>query len=349
MQEFGSRVLLGVAFVAFVAFVAACSDTAADPPDTARDASVDAATANACERDFAPVPDRAKGPAIDPMKGYFVGRVGDAANAYWVTDGAYIALFFTTGAGVILVDAPPTLGTRFADAISEVTDEPVTHVVYSHHHGDHIGAAGQFSGATFIAHEEAAARIARANDPTHRPMPTITFSDSYTLEVGTQTLELRYDGLNHEPGNIYIYAPDQEILMLVDIVYPKWVPFSHFGLAKDIPGYLEAHDKALAYDFTYFIGGHVNQIGTRDDVEESKRYFLSVQSAAASALGSVDFYEIAERIGFENTWLLTETYLGEVSARCAEELEGEWLAELGGTDVLAKGHCFTMAESLRLD
>jgi glyoxylase-like metal-dependent hydrolase (beta-lactamase superfamily II) len=46
--------------------------------------------------------------------------------------------------GVVAVDAPPSIGQNYLKAIAEVTDKPITHVIYSHAHLDHIGAAGVF-------------------------------------------------------------------------------------------------------------------------------------------------------------------------------------------------------------
>ena len=86
---------------------------------------------------YDPVPATAKGPAI-PSKGYLVQQIG--AGLYYLTDGVYQMMFLTTGHGVIAVDAPPTIGHNILRAIAEVTSEPVTHVVYSHVHADHIGA-----------------------------------------------------------------------------------------------------------------------------------------------------------------------------------------------------------------
>src|SRR5258708_25289841 len=87
-------------------------------------------------------------------------------------------------------------------AIAEVTDKPITHVIYSHSHADHIGGAGGLGGQPIIiAHEETRKLLARDNDP-RRPLPTVTFADTYTLKVGTETLELSYHGNGHEPGNI---------------------------------------------------------------------------------------------------------------------------------------------------
>ncbi|NJN81758.1 MAG: MBL fold metallo-hydrolase [Caldilineaceae bacterium] len=70
-------------------------------------------------------------------------------------------IFMVTGEGVIVVDAPPTIGEKALAAIAEVTDEPITHVIYSHAHADHIGAAGIYpEDAVYIAQEETAARLA---------------------------------------------------------------------------------------------------------------------------------------------------------------------------------------------
>ena len=73
----------------------------------------------------------------------------------WVTDGSYNTMFLVTDKGVVAVDAPPTIGKNYLKAIAEVTNKPVTYVIYSHAHLDHIGAAGMFPrNATFIANKK---------------------------------------------------------------------------------------------------------------------------------------------------------------------------------------------------
>jgi hypothetical protein len=57
--------------------------------------------------DFAPVPPSSLGPALNDQ-GYYVARV--KRNLYWVTDGTYQSAFLTTRAGVVLFDAPATIG-----------------------------------------------------------------------------------------------------------------------------------------------------------------------------------------------------------------------------------------------
>jgi glyoxylase-like metal-dependent hydrolase (beta-lactamase superfamily II) len=313
------------------------------------------------EKRPAPVPKVAFGPEIPQDKGYLVEEIRD--GLYWVTEGAYQIIFLTTGEGVIVVDAPPTIGQNILKAIGDVTSEPITHIIYSHTHADHIGAASLYpSDAIYITHEDTASQLtARMNDPNRPhpfgmflggstvPLPTVTFSDSFTLNVGNQTLELEYRGANHEPGNIFIYAPKQKVLMLVDVIFPGWVPFKSLALAEDVPGFIQAHDEVLSFDFDTFVGGHLNRLGTRQDVELQKEYILDVQTNAAQALQTVDFFAIAQETGFENPWVLFDRYLDAVTQEATDLTVPKWVGRLGGADIFTYDHCFVMIESLRID
>jgi glyoxylase-like metal-dependent hydrolase (beta-lactamase superfamily II) len=170
------------------------------------------------------------------QKGYLVEEIGD--GLYWATEGAYQVMFLATGQGVIVCHAPASIGGNILNAIAEVTSQPVTHVILGHSHSDHIGAASSFPGeVTYIGHELTAATLRRHQDP-RRPVPSLTFTDAYTLEVGSQTLVLDYRGVNHEPGNIFVYAPRQRVLFFVDVIFPGWVPFKNCAMTEDVPGFL---------------------------------------------------------------------------------------------------------------
>ncbi len=307
------------------------------------------------DHDPVPLPETAFGPPI-PDKGYLVEEIG-TGGLYYVTEGSYQALFMVTRRGVVVVDAPPTLAAALPAAIAEVTSNPVTHFVYSHTHGDHVGAAGVlFPGAQMIGHRDTAATLARRDDPK-RPVPVRTFTSSTRLMVEGRRLDLFYPGPNHEPGNIFIYAPEQKTLMWVDVVFPGWVPFKDLALAKDVPGYLAAHDTALGFDFETFVGGHLTRLGTREDVEIAKEYNLDVRAASFDALASVDFFAVLDEIGFLNPddpsflnqWELFDTYLEAVAAHAEEAVLAKWLHLLGGADIFTRGHCLEMVESIRID
>ncbi|AHD09155.1 MBL fold metallo-hydrolase [Phaeobacter gallaeciensis] len=300
---------------------------------------------------FAPVPTEAAGPAIDPAIGYAVEDLG--GGIYVVHDGAYQMMFLTTGEGVIAIDAPPTSGEKILAAISSVTDEPVTHVIYSHTHTDHIGAAAIFpDDAVVIAQDETAAHLAEKKDP-NRPVPTQTFTDSMTLEVGSQTLQLDYKGLNHSPGNIFIYAPEQKVLMLVDVIFPGWAPFKDLAAAESVDGFLEAHDQVLEYDFDHLVGGHLTRIGNREDVNIQKEYVADILDAAARANAAMDFGaafgEASERGGDGNPYAFINILFDNIAQQCADEVEEKWRDRLGGVDIFTLGHCMQVTWHQRLD
>lgn len=294
-----------------------------------------------------PIPDNAKGPQIDHSKGYLIEEIKD--GLYWITDGAYQVMFLTTGEGVIVVDAPPSIGQNILNAITETTDEPITHVVYSHTHNDHIGAAGIYpDDAIIIAHSETALQLEQRNDP-NRPVPTITFEDKYMLNVGNQKLELQYLGPIHEPGNIFIYAPNQKILMLVDVVFPGWVPFKDLAMAEDVPAFIAAHDKILEYDFDTFIGGHLTRLGTLEDIRIQQEYFQDIQTNAEIANQQVDFMAIGQKVGFENIWLVFQIYADKITQQCTDATVPNWIDKLGGADLFTYDHCWKISESQRID
>src|SRR5438309_1966180 len=176
--------------------------------------------------DYAPVPRSALGPALN-SQGYYVGRV--ERNLYWITDGVYQSAFLTTRDGVVLLDAPPTIGHNLQRAVDEIAaangvSNKVTHLVYSHHHADHAGASFLFDRRVVrIGHEERRRLLLRDNDAA-RPAPEETFQDRRTLNIGGERIELAWHGANHSPDNIIIHLPDHDTLMLIDVVNPCWVP-----------------------------------------------------------------------------------------------------------------------------
>jgi hypothetical protein len=108
-----------------------------------------------------PIPESAKGAPIDPAKGYRLEELGK--GLYMITDNAYQSMFMVYDTGVIVVDAPPAYAAHIVNGIREKTDKPITHLIYSHSHVDHIAGAKSLGGVpTIIAHEETKRLLARA-------------------------------------------------------------------------------------------------------------------------------------------------------------------------------------------
>jgi len=270
-------------------------------------------------------------PEMDPEKGYAVIEIGD--GLYWITDGNYQMMFLTTGKGVIVVDAPMGLGTKIQQAISDVTSEKVSHLIYTHIHKDHIGSAGIFpEDTTYISHVDTAGHLAMKNDP-QRPVPTITFDDKYTLEVGNQVLELSYIGPFHSKGDIVVNSPAHKVIMAVDLFHPKAAPFQYFGIARDMGEHIAAHDKILAMDWDIIISGHEPILGTPEHLKFNKEFTLQVLDNAITAM---------------QTTQPSANYFGDLANKCAE-LTVEQYPNLKDVDVSPVENCVTMVFYAMID
>jgi len=300
--------------------------------------------------DYAPIPPSALGPAVN-AQGYFVGRV--QKNLYWVTDATYQAAFLTTRDGVVLFDAPPSIGHNLQRAIDEVASAngvpgTVTHIVYSHHHADHLGASSLFGrNVTRVGHAETKVLLARDNDPA-RPVPDITFETRYTLRVGGERIDLAWHGTNHTPDNSYIHFPGHDTLMLVDVCLPRWVPYDSFNLNEDVPGSIAAPATAMAYPWKHFIGGHMGRLGTRDDMAVYQRYVDDIIAAVKKALVTVDPAPFFAKYG-NNSWAAVQQYQAAQVSYAATPVIKKYTGILAAADVYTASTTFVILESIRLD
>ena len=309
-----------------------------------------AAAATPTLPDYAPIPPSALGPAVN-SQGYYVGRV--ERNLYWVTDGTYQAAFLTTREGVVLFDAPPTIGHNLQRAIDEIAaangvSNRVTHLIYSHHHVDHLGASSLFGRHVVrIGHAENRRLLARDNDPT-RPLPDVTFENRYTLRVGGERIDLAWHGTNHSPDNIYIHLPDHDTLMLVDVNLPGWVPFDSFNLNEDVPASIAAPAKAMTYPWKHYIGGHMGRLGTRQDMVVYQRYVNDIVDNVKKALTAVDPTPYFAKYG-DNAWAAVKEYQAAQVAYAADPVIKKYTGVLAAADVYTASTTFIILESLRLD
>jgi glyoxylase-like metal-dependent hydrolase (beta-lactamase superfamily II) len=277
------------------------------------------------------VPQSAKGPPVDAAKGFRIQTLG--RGLYMVTDNAYQSMFMVYETGVVVVDAPPSYAAHIRQAIAEVTDKPITHLIYSHSHIDHIGGARALGGhPIIIAQAETKRLLIRADDP-NRPPPTVTFKHRYVLRVGSQVLELSYHGVAHEPGNIFIYAPAQKTLMVVDIISPGWMPFRRFSLAWDIAGYFAQ-------------AAYIERTGTHADVKMQLEFMKDLKAAAAVALTSTKYGVQLNPADRDNPWAGADNYIDRVAIQCVNGLQSKWSTRLAGYDVFIWDQCYAMEQSL---
>ena len=263
---------------------------------------------------------------IDSEKGYFVTEIAD--GVFWLVGSGYQTMFVTTGEGVVAFDAPRPIGEKYLQAISDVTSEPITHMIYSHHHQDHTGAAGEIfsKDITFISHKDTADALVAENNPVI-PIPTeILEGDVNTLQIGSKTFEFYDLGAFHSKGNWLILIPESKVAMLVDLFRPAEPPYRAFGVTPDIDLYLETHDVVQTFDFDVMITGHTNLLATKDHIATNKQFTQSVMDNAQTAL------DAGESNPFES---------------CTTMTIQQWTGKLGNLDTFMTDHCNAMIDYLQ--
>ena len=136
--------------------------------------------------------------------------------------------------------------------------------------------------------------------------------------------------------------------MLIDIVNVGWAPFAIANLSEDIPGYIEAPAKALAYPWKHFIGGHLGRLGTRDDVTLHQQYMADIVANVKTAIARSIRRAYFQKYG-DNTWAAVKGYLDECTDTAAAPVIEKYTGVLAAADVYTASTTFWVMESIRLD
>ena len=298
-------------------------------------------------RSFAPELEKtlARTPQLDPETQLYVEEV--KPNLFYVTGGIYQSAFLRTVEGVIVFDAPPSFAHKLPAVIAEhAPDAPITHLVYSHGHADHVGGAsvfGDIRDLEVVAPVEVARSIAEEGAPTILP-PTITYEEQYELTVGGEEVELKTASYHAEDADAIIYLPRQKFLMAVDTITTGEAPFMNFGAIADAGAYMTMFDELLAYDFDLLLSGHVSILGTRADLLENKEYAVDVRDSILTLMPTFQerFGETFAAFGYENANLAYRSVIEQMRDECSTDIIDRWQDRLSVVDVWADSHCETM-------
>ncbi|MFD8097375.1 MBL fold metallo-hydrolase [Streptomyces malaysiensis] len=262
-------------------------------------------------------------------------------------------MFLVTRKGVVLVDAPLDLGETLLAGIEEVTPKPITHLIYSHAHADHIGAAHLLArdNLKIISHELTGRFMQEAHDDK-RPLPNETFTGRRNeLNIDGQRIILEYTGDWHQPGNLFIHLPEQKVLTAIDSFTVRNAPFFRLLFTPRVPAYFGAMDQMLDYDFETVVSGHMALFGTPEDVQTNREYLHDLRTAATEALREVDMREAAAAAGVpeNNQQARLKVWIDAVVARATELMPASWDKRLGGNDIFLPDNLNTVAWSVFMD
>ena len=137
--------------------------------------------------------------------------------------------------------------------------------------------------------------------------------------------------------------------MVVDVVFPGWMPWRRFALAQDIPGYFAQVEEIGKMNWDTLVGGHVARTGTHADVDVQIEFDRDVKDAAAKALATNTPGAGLNPADKANPWALFDSYIDQVAAQCVNTLTPKWSNKLAGFDVYIWDQCYAMEQSLRIE
>src|SRR5256886_730975 len=153
----------------------------------------------------------------------FRGGVPGGANG-----GGNTAVFLTAS-GVVVVDAKnPGWGKPILDKIKTITDKPVTTLINTHTHGDHVSGNVEFPATVdIIVQENTKANMEKMptfKEHNNAGMAKRTFKDKMTIGKGDDRIDLYYFGRGHTNGDAFVVFPAMRIMHSGDIFAGKNLP-----------------------------------------------------------------------------------------------------------------------------
>jgi len=152
-------------------------------------------------------------------------------NLYVITGGGGNTAAFVTDGGVVVVDTKnPNWGSAILDKIKTVTDKPVTMIINTHTHGDHVGSNIDFSlPIEFVAHMNTKTNMQKMDAfqsaDGQQYLPGRTFENRLSLLDGDDRIDLYYFGQGHTSGDTIVVFPSLGVAHTGDLFAWKGVPY----------------------------------------------------------------------------------------------------------------------------
>jgi cyclase len=241
-------------------------------------------------------------------------------NLYVLRGGGGNTAALITGNGVVLVDTKLSgWGQPTIDRLREITVQPVTTIINTHTHFDHVGGNVEFPATVDVVAHENTAKLMREMRPVTggpeqpnpfkeangRGLPTRTFTDRMTLGTGNNRIELRYFGRAHTGGDAWVVFPALRVLHAGDAFAIKGLPIVDANNGGSAVEYAQTLARAAALpNIDTVITGHAQTTLTLDDLKvyvDFNREFVRAVQAAKKTGQTID--------DVVNSWKTGERFL----------------------------------------
>lgn len=222
-----------------------------------------------------------------------VEKVADNLFVLRGTGGGGNTAVFLTAEGVTLVDTKnPGWGQPILDKVKELTPKPVTRIINTHTHGDHVSGSVEFPATVDVVVQDNTKvnmekmDIFKQNEG--RGLPKRTFKDKMKIGKGNDEIDLYYFGPGHTNGDAIIVFPKLRVAHTGDLFAGKSMPFidgANGGSVVQYPVTLAKLHKGIKNVDT-IINGHTPKNTTWADLKmfaEMNQDFLTWGQAALKA------------------------------------------------------------------
>ena len=253
----------------------------------------------------------AQQPAANAPREVTVEKVKD--NLFVLRGGGGNTAVFVMANGVAVVDAKnPGWGAPILAKIKELTPKPVTLLINTHTHGDHVSGNVEFPASVDVVVQDNTKtnmeKMPIFKENNNNGMAKRTFKDRLTIGKGADQIDLYYFGRGHTNGDAWVVFPAHRIVHSGDIFANKGVPLidgSNGGSMAEIPQTLTKAHAALSKNVDQIINGHTPAQTTIADLKEFAQF-----NADLVAYGRAGFKagKTPEQLAAE--WKLPEQYKG---------------------------------------
>ena len=206
-----------------------------------------------------------------------ITRVTD--DVYRFQNQFHMNMFVITGDGVVVTDPINEAAANWLRGeIAKLTDQPITHLVYSHSHGDHASGGTEYGEVPNV--------IMQQNAPEDIDLveATIRFSEQMSFVVGNKTFELTYLGPGHGNDMLAMVVRPDNVAFVVDVVSSKRLFYRDFPGAN-VVDWIKQVRTVDGLDFEIMIGGH-GPVGVKSDVADGITYLEELRAAVLKGLKS---------------------------------------------------------------
>lgn len=213
---------------------------------------------------------------------------------------------------VVVIDSQfPESAAECRDGLKERSGRSIDLLINSHHHGDHTGGNSVLGAEAdhIVAHDNVPMlqrmQAEQRGTLDNQAYADVTFAESWSQEVGNETIRLHHFGPAHTAGDAIIHFENADVVHMGDLVFNYRHAFIDLGAGADTANWMTVLERTydLFTDNTVFVFGHGNPangvLGRRDDVLVMRDYLEALREAARAGIDSGRSAEETAAIGLE--------------------------------------------------